>query len=95
MAITLSTLLKSLAGGITADMTDDLSSAGGVASKSNTQTIAHGLTGTPSKVTVTSTVLGHIAGVSAVDGTIITILLADAAGSAVGTPENVRWTAQL
>jgi len=76
-------------------MQDDLEQAGGVASKSNTQTIAHGLPAAPRVYGITSTVLGHIAGISAVSSTTLTVLLSDAAGAAVNTPENVVWWASL
>jgi hypothetical protein len=76
--------------------------AGGVASKQNGSTIAHTLgtpggtnaARTPTKYGVTSAVAGHIAGVSAVDATNLTITLTDAAGVAIAVNENVIWWAE-
>jgi hypothetical protein len=67
---------------------------GGSASKSNGQTIAHGLSVTPTKVTVTGSVAKRIAGVTAVDATNITIALYDDTGTAVSVAEPVYWEAR-
>lgn len=68
--------------------------AGGTASVADAGTIAHGLGLVPQRATVTPTVAGHIAAVTAVDGTNITVSLTVAStGAAVAVAENVRWTA--
>jgi len=69
--------------------------AWGLASVSNGDTIAHGLSGTPSMVNVTASVPDRIVTASR-DGTNITIGLTQADGStAIAVDENVYWEARL
>lgn len=68
---------------------------GGVASKSDGQTIAHGLGVAPSRYGATATVSGHIVGVTAVSSTTLTVSLTDAAGAAVNVAENIAWWAAV
>lgn len=86
--------ISGAAGSIIAGNTQWVTENGGVASKSNGQTIAHGLRITPGRVSVTASVAKHIASVTAVDGTNLTIALYDDTGAAVTVAENVYWEAR-
>ena len=66
----------------------------GTASVANGGTIAHGLAGTPTSYSVTATVAKHIAVVTAVNGTNLTIGLHDDMGNPITTAENVSWHAE-
>lgn len=68
--------------------------AGGTASKANGDTVAHGLWRTPTRYSVAATVAGHIAVVTAVDTTNLTIGLTNHDGTAVTVAENVVWWAE-
>lgn len=72
-----------------------LSNNQGVASKSNTQTIAHGLGKEPTMIVATSSVEGHNVCVTAKNSTTFTISLTDASGTAITTPENIYWYAHI
>lgn len=72
-----------------------LTEARGVASVANAGTIAHGLAAAPTKYGLTSTVAKHIASVTGVDATNLTIALYDDAGAAVAVAENVAWWAEV
>lgn len=72
-----------------------LTRAGGVASKANGATIPHGLPKAPSRYGVTATAGKHVVGVTAVDATNLTVALFDQTGTAVTTPENVAWWAEV
>jgi hypothetical protein len=67
----------------------------GVASKSNTQTIAHGLGKEPTVIVATSSVAGHNVCVTSKSSSTFTISLTDASGTAVTTPENIYWYAHI
>jgi len=67
----------------------------GVISKANTNTISHGLITTPTRYGITSTVAGHIASITAVSSTTITVGLTDAAGTGIAVAENVAWWAAI
>lgn len=94
MAKNLSDLVKSLFGGVGTDLIDDVTIKSGTASKSDGQTIAHGLGVAPTFYGAFATVATHIATVTAVDATNLTIALKTDAAGAVGTPENVNWFAR-
>lgn len=91
----LAAFVKSQFGGVNATMLDDLTLAGAVASKADGGTIAHGLGSAPTLYGVFSTAGGHIASVTAVDATNLTIALKNHDGTAVSTPENVMWFARV
>lgn len=67
---------------------------GGTASVADGGTISHGLNTTPTIVNVTSSVQGHVASVSSVGSSDITIELSDSSGSAVTSAETVYWEAK-
>jgi hypothetical protein len=58
-------------------------------------TIAHGLASTPQQYGVTGTVAGHIATVTGVNATTLTIGLTDSHGYPVTSPETVAWWAEF
>ena len=66
---------------------------GGTSSVAHSDTIAHGLARTPTQYSVTATVAGHIATVTGVDATTLTIGLIDVRGYPVTSPETVAWWA--
>lgn len=94
-------------GGITANLYDEgsnnsikeclghITENSGSASVSNEDTIAHGLASTPTYINLTTSNADHIASVTSVDGTDITIGLQDHDGSAVGIAETVYWEAEM
>lgn len=65
----------------------------GSASVSNAGTITHGLAGTPTHVTLTTSAGKHIAAATALSATTITVALHDDTGSAVTVAEPVYWSA--
>jgi hypothetical protein len=53
------------------------------------------LSSTPTQYRVTATVAGHVATVTGVDATRLTIGLVDSGGSPVTVPEQVAWRAEF
>jgi hypothetical protein len=68
---------------------------GGTASVANAGTISHGLSTTPTKYSLTPTVSGRVAAVTAVSSTTLTIALVDNSDAAVAVAENVVWYAEV
>lgn len=68
---------------------------GGTASVADAGTISHGLATTPTRYSVTPTVAGRVAAVTAVSATTLTIALQDNAGAAITVAENVVWRAEV
>jgi hypothetical protein len=68
---------------------------GGTNSVAHGDTIAHGLASTPTQYGITGTVAGHIATVTGVNGTTLTIGLTDSHGYPVTSPETVAWWAEF
>jgi hypothetical protein len=67
----------------------------GTASVANGDTISHGLASAPTKYGVTGTVAGHIATVTDVNATMLTIGLTSYDGSPVTSSEKVAWWAEF
>ena len=67
----------------------------GVDTKSDGQTIAHGLSDTPNIVNVTGTVAGEIVTVTSVDATNIIVAIKQADGTTSGTNQDINWSASL
>lgn len=67
----------------------------GVSSIADGGTISHGFTTTPQHAVAFATAAGHIAAVTAVSATALTISLINHDGTAVAVAENVRWEASL
>jgi hypothetical protein len=67
----------------------------GTNSVAHGDTIAHGLASTPTRYGVTGTVAGHIATVTGVNATTLTLGLIDVHGYPVTSPETVAWWAEL
>ena len=89
----LSDYIASQFGGTSSSMINDVKIYGGVASKVNGGTIAHGVGAAPTRYGATATVAQHIVAVTAVDATNLTIALHTDAGVAVAVAENVAWWA--
>jgi Pectate lyase superfamily protein len=68
---------------------------GGTLSVAHGGTIAHGLASMPTRYGVTGTVAGHVATVTSVDATTLTIGLTDSHGYPVTSPEQVAWWAEF
>lgn len=81
------------AGYVLAIGSTDKKIAGGTASASGASTIAHGLSAAPDYAQVTASVSGHIATISSVDASNITIDLYSPAGNQVTAAETVYWMA--
>jgi len=95
MARNLSDYVRSLFGGVNADMPDNMTLAGAVSSKANAATIAHNLGAAPTLYGVTATVSGHIAVITAADATNLTLGLKTDGGVDVAVAEDVVWFARL
>jgi hypothetical protein len=67
----------------------------GVSSVSNGDTFAHGCVGAPTYINLTTTVKGHIASVSNVTATHLTIELVDSSGNNVTVDEDLYWEAKI
>jgi hypothetical protein len=68
---------------------------GGTISVAHGETITHRLASTPTRYGVTGTVAGHIATITSVNATTLTIGLTDSRGYVVTSPETVSWWAEF
>lgn len=80
-------------GHIVKDNIGYVSENGGTASVANGGTINHGLAAAPTQYVATPTVSGHIAMVTAVSATTLTIALLNHDGTPVAVAENINWRA--